>query len=591
MTRYRAPLDEFRFLIEDVIPSLISSSNASAWSAGQPVLESAARVCENVLAPLNRDGDECGCRYEAGRVTTPPGFVAAFEVVRDCGWLSASEEGEDATLSTPSALCFDEMLASANVAFSNYLGPTKRVVQALRNLADPQLLATYLPPLLSGECGGTLCLTEPHCGTDLGLINTRAEPTGTPGEYAISGSKIFVTSGEHDLTDNIVHLVLARIAGAPGGVKGLTLFLVPKLLPAADTKTMARNGVLCTGIEHKMGIKASATCTLRFEKALGTLLGAPGGGLRAIFSIMERERLTIATQSVGLAEHALQKARAYARERMQGRAASRPPASHLPADPIIAHADVRRMLLTMKAYTEGARALLLWTAQLIDDGRLAADEARRSDSHEVAQLLTPVAKAFITDICTEATSLGIQIMGGHGYIRESGMEQLYRDARVTQLYAGANGIQALDLVARKLPARDGHAFERLMQWIEESLAARPANAELDPLVQSVRDGADKLRAATRILLEGIPRDADLAGSVGYAYLQLFGHVALGAMWVHMAHAAQEHADDGVYSREFCAAKMATAHFYAQHLMPVIERCVASIRAGSSATMRLDAEAF
>lgn len=593
MTHYRAPLDDFRFLIEGLVPALTATSSPDAWPTAQLVLESAARICENVLEPLNRSGDESGCCYEAGRVSTPPGFAAAFTVVRSCGWLNSSEEGADAVMTTPTAFCFDEMLAAANVAFSNYLGPTKRVAQALRNLADPELTATYLEALVSGRCGGTLCLTEPHCGTDLGLISTRAEATGALGEYALTGAKIFVTSGEHDLTENIVHLVLARIAGAPGGAKGLSLFLVPKLRPGTDGRALVSNAVLCTGIEHKMGIRASATCTLRFEGARGVLLGPAGGGLRAIFSIMERERLSIATQSVGLAEHAFQKARAYARERLQGRAAGGTAQPQLPADPLIVHADVRRMLLTMKAYTQGARALLLWTAHFIDVSRHCPNEERRGEARDLVQLLTPMVKAFVTDICTEATNLGMQVLGGHGYIRESGMEQLARDVRVTQLYAGANGIQALDLVARKLPARDGHALELFMRSLEDSLAARPESAELAALTQAVRDGIERLRSATRLLQQEMPHDANLAGSAGYAYLQLFGYVALGVVWAHAAHIAQQRIQepDAAHTKDFWSAKIVTAHFYVQHLMPNVERCLASIRAGSAVTMRLSAEAF
>jgi alkylation response protein AidB-like acyl-CoA dehydrogenase len=438
-----------------------------------------------------------------------------------------------------------------------------------------------------------LCLTEPHCGTDLGLISTRAETRDTAGEYALTGTKIFVTSGEHDLTQNILHLVLARIVGAPSGVKGLSLFLVPKLRPGPAGGGLVSNDVVCTGIEHKMGIRASATCTLRFEGARGVLLGPAGGGLRALFSIMERERLTIATQSVGLAEHALQRARGYARQRLQGRGAPGATNARLPADPIIVHADVRRMLLTMKACTEGARALLLWTAHFIDASRHAASEQQRNDSREVAQLLTPMAKAFVTDICAECTNIGMQVLGGHGYIRESGMEQLVRDARVAQLYAGANGIQALDLVARKLPAHDGRAFELLISSAEVSLSALSYNAALAPLLRAVHAALETLRTATRFLHTEMPRDANLAGSAGYAYLQLFGYVSLGIVWAHAAHLSQRRMQecDGEHTQDFWAAKLATAHFYVQHLLPNTARCFASIRAGSESTMRLAAEAF
>ena len=593
MTLYRAPLDDFRFLIEGLVPAITLKPTPDAWPTAQIVLESAARICENVLQPLNRSGDESGCRYEAGHVSTPPGFSAAYTIVCNSGWLSSSEEGEEAVMTTMTAFCLDEMLAAANIAFSNYLGPTKRVAQALRNIADRQLSATYLDPLLSGRFSGTLCLTEPHCGTDLGLISTRADATGMPRQYALTGTKIFVTSGEHDLTENIIHLVLARISGAPGGVKGLSLFLVPKLLPGPDGRALTRNSVLCTGIEHKMGIRASATCTLCFEGAHGVLLGAAGGGLRAIFSIMERERLTIATQSVGLAEHAFQNARVYAHERLQGRAAGGAANAHLPADPIIVHADVRRMLLTMKAYIEGARALLLWTACLIDEIRHGPDETRRNEARDFVQLLTPMVKAFVTDICTEATNISMQVMGGHGYIRESGVEQLARDVRVTQLYAGANGIQALDLVARKLSARDGRTPELFIRSMEKLLASGAESASLAPLVRAVRDGIEKLRSATEFLQQEMPRDPNLPSSAGYAYVHLFGFVALGVLWVQAAHCARKHIleDGGTYSKNFCEAKIATAHFYIQHLLPHVDRCLASIRAGSAATMQLSAEAF
>lgn len=593
MTNYRAPLDDFRFLMEDLVPALTGTSCDDAGPTAQMMLESAARICETVLGPLNRSGDEFGCRYEAGRVSTPPGFAAAFAVVRSCGWLSSSEDGEDAAMSTVTAFCFEEMLAASNVAFSNYLGPSKRVAQALRTLADPHLKASYLEALLSGRCGGTLCLTEPHCGSDLGLISTRAETTGTAGEYALTGTKIFVTSGEHDLTENIVHLVLARITDAPGGVKGLSLFVVPKFLPGTDGRALQSNAVACSGIEHKMGIRGSATCTITFEGARGVLLGAAGGGLRSIFSIMERERLTIAMQSVGLAEHAYQKARAYARERLQGRTAGGAANAHLPADPIIVHADVRRMLLTMKAYTEGARALLFWTAQLIDVSRRCSDEKRRGEARDFVELLTPMVKAFVTDVCTEATNLGMQVMGGHGYIRESGMEQLVRDVRVTQLYAGANGIQARDLVSRKLTAHDGRGPELFLELMEQLLQRRPESATIAPLARAVRDGIEKLRGATGFLRQEMPRDANLSGSAGYAYLHLFGYVVLGVLWVHAADIAQQRIQqsDGTHTRDFWAAKIATAEFYVQHLMPSVERCLASIRVGSGMMMQLSAEAF
>jgi alkylation response protein AidB-like acyl-CoA dehydrogenase len=593
MTHYRAPLQDYRFLIDEIMPSLVPGADAQSWSACDTMLEAAARFSENVLEPLNRSGDVAGCRYDDGKVHTPPGFRDAYGLLRDGGWMSATEGEDEGAISTVAAFCFDETVAAANLAFGNYLGPTKRVAQALSYLADRDLSARYLQPLLAGDYGGTLCLTEPECGTDLGLISTRAELGAIAGEYLISGTKIFVTAGEHDLTSNIIHLVLARIVGAPAGAKGLSLFLVPKLTPRANSNETQANGVRCIGIEHKMGLRASATCALQFERSRGILLGAPGSGLKSIFPIMERERLSIALQSVGVAEHAYQKALAYARERLQGRAARGPARADLPADPIIVHGDVRRMLLTMKVYTEGSRALLLWTGSQIDRARRETDPGRRQDALDFVQLLTPVVKAFATDLGTETANLGIQVMGGHGYICESGMEQLARDVRVTQLYAGANGIQALDLVARKLPAREGRMLDLFTSPMQSIMDSWPKHALAASHAKAMSDAIQQLRAATELMQEGMRGDPDLAGSAGYAYLQLFGHVALGFLWAHTAVIASARLDSsgGVQSKQFYAAKIAIAQFYLQHLLPSVERHLRSVLAGTDAIMRLDADAF
>jgi alkylation response protein AidB-like acyl-CoA dehydrogenase len=534
---YRAPLDDYRFLLDSFVPSLVG---APRWTDDGDVVEALARFAEAELAPLNRLGDEAGCRLEGGAVHTPDGFAAAYARFRDGGWpaIGAGEVGAGALF------CMDEILGGANLAFSNYVGPTKRVLQTLEAFGDDALKGAYLEPLRAGRIGGTLCLTEPQCGTDLGLVSTRATPVEDG--YRINGAKIFVTSGAHDLTDNTLHLVLARLDGAPAGPRGLSLFAVPAFTPEG-----ARNGVVCTGIEHKMGIRASATCSLSFESAHGVLVGAPGAGLKAIFPAMESERLVIALQSLGLAEHALQKARDYALGRLQGRAVSGPRYPDRPADPIIVHADVRRMLLTMRANVEGARALLAWTAAHLDR---AGDDL---DSRDFVLLMTPMLKAFVTELGVETTNLGVQVFGGHGYIRESGVEQLVRDARVTPLYAGANGIQALDLILRKLPMREGRMLALFTGAVREATDDVAVEAALT-----------KLERATAFLAES--KDPNLAGAVGLDYLHLFGHVALTFAWSHAA--------------ALNAGKVAVADFYRQRMAPEIDRRLASILAGSATVM-------
>jgi butyryl-CoA dehydrogenase len=557
------------------------------------VLQAAGRFCEEVLEPLNRSGDEEGCRFAEGRVETPTGFRAAYKLTRESGWTNIREGDDDGALTTAAAFCVDEMLGAANLAFSNYLGPTRRVVQALSCQSDSTLAQSYLEPLLSGAYAGTLCLTEPQCGTDLGLIRTRAEPGASGDEYLLSGTKIFVTSGEHDLADNIVHLVLARIDGSPGGAKGLSLFLVPKIIVDPLGAAPECNGVRCVGIEHKMGLRASATCTLVFSRARGALIGGAGEGLRTLFPVMERERLLIALQSVGLAEHSTQKAVAYARERLQGRAATGAKFPQLPADPIIVHADVRRMLLTMRAYTEGSRALSSWVACQLDRARSAPDAESRRDALDFVRLLTPVMKAFVSDLAVETTNLGIQVFGGHGYIRESAVEQLAREARITQLYAGANGIQALDLIVRKLPARDGRMLELFTGPARLALESWERRAGAQHFTGPVRSALETLEAATRTLLTESSRDPDLAGAVGSAYVHLFGHVALAFVWAHAALTSmrREERADGATDKTFYAAKVVTADFYLQHLLPRIDGHFRSLAAGSSSVMRLDADGF
>lgn len=591
--RYQSPLNDFAFLLDEFLPVQLAEETAGAWNSNQSVVEAAGRFAEDILAPLNRSGDEQGCRFDSGRVSTPAGFRQAYAQFRDDGWVDLREDGQQGAVSTALAFCIDEVVAAANIAFSNYVGPTRRVVQALSLQTDAGVRREYLQQLAGGAWGGTLCLTEPHCGTDLGLISTRAEALARNGEYALTGTKIFVTSGEHDLTENIVHLVVARIAGAPAGVKGLSLFLVPKLCRDHDGAPLQPNAVQCAGVEHKMGLRASATCTLQFERARGILIGAAGEGLRGIFPVMERERLSIALQSVGVAGRAYQGAVAYARERLQGRAVTGAQFPQQAADPLIVHGDIRRMLLTMKAYTEGSRALLLWIGAEIDRARREQDPERRRAALDFVQLMTPMAKAFATDVAVETANLGLQVMGGHGYIRESGMEQLLRDVRVTPLYAGANGIQALDLVARKLPARGGAMLELFTASVERVMNAWRSQSDAQHLTAPVFAGLEQLKDATRYLQEHGGRSPHLAGTLGTTYLHLFGHVALSFLWAHAALVAERNLRSGAggRSRSFYEAKVATAGFYFAHLLPRTDGLLRSILAGADAILQLDPDAY
>ncbi len=416
------------------------------------ILEEAAKVAEEVLLPINASGDEAGCVLENGVVRTPKGFKEAYDTFRLGGWTALSADPRYGGQGLPESLnkLVEEMSCSANLAFGLYPGLTHGAYQAIADHARDELKDAYLPKMVDGTWSGTMCLTEAHCGTDLGMLRTRAVPEAD-GSYRVSGSKIFISAGEHDLTENIIHLVLARLPDAPPGTRGISLFLVPKFIPTTDGRPGARNGVVCTALEHKMGIKASSTCQLTFEDATGWLIGEPNKGLACMFTMMNSERLSVGIQGLGAAETSYQSAVAYARERIQGRSLSGAKASDKAADPIIVHPDVRRMLLTIRAYAEGCRALGGWVARELDELERSDDPDVRKRAEDFTALMTPIVKALFTDLGFEATNIGMQVYGGHGYIRANGMEQLVRDARISMIYEGTNGVQALDLVGRKLP--------------------------------------------------------------------------------------------------------------------------------------------
>jgi alkylation response protein AidB-like acyl-CoA dehydrogenase len=485
----------------------------------------------------------------------------------------------------------EEMICACNLSFGLYPGLTHGAYLALKSHGSEELKNRYLPKLVDGTWAGTMCLTEAHCGTDLGLLRTRAVPQAD-GTYRLTGAKIFISAGEHDLTENIIHLVLARLADAPPGIKGISLFVVPKFLTNADGSLGARNGVKCTGIEHKMGIKASATCQMSFDDAVGYLVGEPNKGMRAMFVMMNSERLSVGTQGLGVGEVAYQSAVAYARDRVQGRSLSGPKQPEKSADSIIVHPDVRRMLMTMRAYNEGCRALGVWVANALDRMERLPDSPERTEAEDFVALMTPVVKALFTDLGFEAANLALQTYGGHGFIVDHGMEQFVRDARIAMIYEGTNGVQALDLVGRKIPANMGRSLRRFFHPVSEFIEAYGADPDLGTLVQSFAKAFGALQLATGFIAQKSFADPEEAGAASTEYLRMLGLVALGFMWLRMAQVAATklpaaEGDDAAFYR----AKRATATFYIERILPQVGALWFSIKAGKGSMMALEEAAF
>jgi alkylation response protein AidB-like acyl-CoA dehydrogenase len=586
MATYQAPLRDMRFVLYELfgldgIRALPGCEDLAA-DLVDPILDEAAKLSAEVLQPLNRGGDEEGCRIENGVVRTPKGFPEAYRTYAEGGWtgLACAPEYGGQGLPHAVALLVEEMVCAANLSFALYPGLSAGAYAALEAHGATSLKEMLLPHLADGSWSGTMCLTEAHCGTDLGLLRTRAAPL-PDGSYAITGTKIFISAGEHDLTRNIVHLVLARLPDAPAGTRGISLFAVPKLLPDESGQPMRRNGVSCGAIEHKMGMKASATCVINFEDATGWLVGEPHRGLAAMFTMMNAERLAVGIQGLGIAEASYQGAVGYARERLQGRSPAGARHPEKPADPIIVHPDVRRMLLTMRAYAEGMRALGQWVAQALDRRERHPDPLERAAAEDFVALMTPVVKALFTDLGWECASLGVQTFGGHGYIREHGMEQLLRDVRITQLYEGTNGVQALDLVSRKL---DGSKLRRFAEPVAAFIAAARDDAALGEFVAPLETAFRRWQQVTARLVDAEPEEA-AAGAT--EYLRLFGLVALGYVWARMAAVAAPGAAGP--EAEFYRAKRDTARFYLQRLLPQGEGLATAILAGGG-TIRDFAEA-
>ena len=581
MPTYTAPLRDMRFVLNELAGTerlrALPGCEEITSDLVDPVLEEAAKLCSEVLLPLNQSGDIEGCTLENGVVRTPKGFREAYDAFREGGWTSLGADPEYGGQGLPKSvgMLVEEMICSANLAFGMYPGLTHGAYMALDKHGTPEQKATYLPKLTSGEWTGTMCLTEPHCGTDLGLIRTRAVPQAD-GSYRITGSKIFISAGEHDLADNIIHLVLAKLPDAPPGTRGISLFVVPKFLPTADGRPGPRNGVTCTALEHKMGIKASATCAMAFDDATGWLVGQPHRGLAAMFTMMNEARLGVGVQGLGVAEIAYQNAVSYARDRIQGRALQGTQDPGKPADPILVHPDVRRMLLTQRAMTEGCRALSALAALEHDVSLRHPDPAVRQQADDFVQLMTPIIKAVFTDTGWEAAGLGMQVWGGHGYIRDNGMEQFARDARITQIYEGTNGIQALDLVGRKMGAHGGRYLRSFFHPVLAFIEAAGEDPDMEEFILPLSKAFGRLQQVTAELARKGLGDAFEAGAGATEYLRLFGLTALGYAWARMAQIALQHPED---ETGFYRAKLATARFYMQRVLPETSSLAAKVLAG------------
>ncbi|HEU4819720.1 MAG TPA: acyl-CoA dehydrogenase C-terminal domain-containing protein [Qipengyuania sp.] len=597
MPTYTTPARDARFIINEVL-DLASYGNLPGFESATPdiidtVIGEGGRFCQEVLAPLNRSGDEEGCtRNPDGSVTTPAGFKEAYRQFTEAGWGTLSQPEEFGGQGMPHVLGFalEEFISSANQAFGMYPGLTNGAVSALLAKGSPEQQAMYLPKMISGEWSGTMNLTEPQCGTDLGLIRTKAEPQAD-GSYAITGTKIFISAGEHDLTDNIIHLVLAKLPGAPDSTKGISLFVVPKFLLDANGNPGKRNAVVCGSIEEKMGIHGNSTCLLNYDGAKGWLVGEENKGLAAMFIMMNAARLGVGVQGLSQAEVAYQNAVAYAKDRRQGRALTGPAEPEAKADTILVHPDVRRMLMDAKAFTEGMRALCLWGALLVDLSHKAATEEDRAEADALIGLLTPVIKGYGTDKGFDVAVNMQQVFGGHGYIREWGMEQYVRDARIAQIYEGTNGVQAMDLCGRKLAQGGGAAIQAFFKLVGEECAFAKADEALAPLVEKLEKALGEQQAATMWFMQNAMQNPNHLGAGAHHYMTLMGVVTLGLMWLKMARVAQAKLAAGGEEEAFYEAKLVTARYFAERYLPDVGALRRKLEAGADAMMALDDDAF
>ena len=594
MNSYTAPQRDLKFAMFDVLDGEALFASLGYESAQRDildaVLEEAARFTENVLAPLNQSGDEEGCHHDkaTGLVSAPKGFKDAYLQFADGGWngLTGPEAYGGQGLPETVGAAVKEMIDGANLAWGNYPLLSHGATEALKHHGEDWQKEIFLRPIVEGRWTGTMCLTEPHCGSDLGLLKTRAEPAAD-GSYSVSGTKIFITAGEHDFTENIVHLVLARLPDAPAGTKGISMFIVPKMLTGKDGTLGERNAVRCGSIESKMGIHGSSTCVMNFDGAQGYLIGKPNKGLNAMFTMMNSARLAVGIQGLGLIDRAYQNALAYSRDRLQMRALSGPKYPEKPADPLIVHPDIRRMLLTCKSLAEGSRLLALHASTLLDIGERSQDEAARKHADELLSFLTPIVKGCLTEWSVECTYNALQCFGGHGYVREWGMEQLSRDARITTIYEGTTQIQALDLLGRKIIQQQGAGLKHFLGMIVEFCTAETQNAELAEFVAPLAQIAQDWQKLTLEIGKRTMADPDELGAAAVDYLFFSGYVALAYWWARSVASAEKSAPGS----DLAKAKRATARFYFRRLLPRTQSHAAAILAGAGSLLDLPEAAF
>ncbi len=595
MAQYNPPIRDMQFVlhellkVEETFKQIPDYSEVSADLIDQVIIEG-GKFCSEVIFPLNRDADEEGCTHHGdGVVTTPKGFKEAYKQYCEAGWSTLTSDTEFGGQGLPNVLglVMQEMLNSSSQAWTMYPGLSHGAYECLHEHGTPEQKARYLPKLVSGEWTGTMCLTEPHCGTDLGLLRSKAEPA-SDGSYKISGTKIFISAGEHDMAENIIHLVLARLPDAPEGTKGISLFIVPKFIPKEDGSLGERNGFLCARIEEKMGIHANSTCVMDFDGASGWLVGEENRGLNAMFVMMNAARIGVGLQSLGLSVVAYQNAAAYAKERLQMRSLSGPKAPDKPADPIIVHPDVRRMLLTQRAWIEGARAFATWLSLQSDVAEMHPDEDTRKAAHGQLSLLTPVVKAFLTDNGFDSTNMAMQCYGGHGYVREWGMEQYVRDARINLIYEGTNGIQALDLLGRKVLQDGGKQLQIFGKMVRELVETEGTSEEMAEFIEPLADLAGRVEKFGMEIGMKAMQNTDEVGAASVDFLRVVGHLVFGYFWARMARVALDNKDSG---DDFYVAKLAVARFYFARLMPEAKARMATARSGAANLMDLSEEMF